>query len=159
MPLGELAKIVSNDYASKRDALKDEMIAKYRATKKKKADGTEETDVEASLNQKVTELEEEKSYIETMFEYNNIVTSYLDLTLEKQENGRTVKESAGSFDQNRKNELEAMKKYAKDDKEAMEDYENYQQMFNDKESGQSDSGKTADDIDFLGFIDGVLGVD
>jgi len=40
----------------------------------------------------------------------------------------------------------------------MKDYENYQQMFNDKESSQSDSGKSADDIDFLGFIDGVLGV-
>ena len=157
IPLDELAKIVSNDYASKRDALKNEMIEKYRATKASPAVAGQ-TDAQASLTEKVDELKEEKSYIETMFEYNNIVTSYLDLTLEKQENGRTVKESAGSFDQNRKNELEAIKKYAKDDEDAMKDYENYQQMFNDKESSQSDSGKSADDIDFLGFIDGVLGV-
>jgi hypothetical protein len=156
----KLATIISNDYTSKKNALKNEMMDKYLSTKESSTDPKEEAKKQAStLKEKADELKEEKSYIETMFEYNNIVTSYLDLTLEKQENGRTVKESVGSFDQNRKNELEAIKKYAKDDQAAMEDYENYQEMFNDKDSAQSDSGKSADDIDFLSFIDGVLGVE
>lgn len=154
----DLSKIIANDYQAKKDALKDTMMQKFKDATGANSNGSTAKITASEIDKKVKEVKEEKDYIETMYEYNNIVTSYLKLEEESADGTQEDRKVVGSFDQNRKNELEALKKYAKTDAE-MKEYEKYKNMFNDNNNQNDNNSKSVDDIDFLGFIDSVIGSD
>lgn len=156
----ELAKIIANDYKSKKDSLRDTMMKKLKALKgTSSGQGVNEiVDDGETIGNKKKKLENDKEYIETMFEYNNIVTSYLSLSKKGEKEDGSDREVVGSFGQNKKSELASLEKYkgSMNEQEQLE-YEEYKKMFSDDgSSGTSSTKNSMDSVDFIGFLDYVL---
>ena len=141
----DLVKLIVNDYDNKKKALTESMFEKYKKLDSSPGDGASD-EYSKSIDNAVKELEEDKDYVETIFEYNNIVSSYITLT---DEEGN----SAGSLASMRESELSDIQKYAEGDKD-QETYEKYESLFQDEEAS---SGASKDkSVDFTSFLDNIL---
>lgn len=142
---GDLVKLISDKYKADRQALINNMNERFYAiTKKKKSEGDDATatrgDLSAVAKDQVAEIEQHKERLETLFNYSNIVSSYLEA---KDQEDKVYKNTRV-----RQVELEGLKA----DEKAKADYELY---FSDaKEETAANSQLSAQGQ----FIDGILGI-
>lgn len=144
----DLAKLITNDYISKKDALKQSMMDKFKASTASSNPAQSSNDYTQNLAEKVKEIKEDKDYVETMYEYNNIVSSYLQFN---DKDGKDL----GTMKAMRESEFKDLDKYAKTPEER-DEYERYQDLFVQGDTSKGLTGKGAD-VNFLGFLDSVLG--
>ncbi|MCT4641610.1 MAG: hypothetical protein N4A33_04880 [Bacteriovoracaceae bacterium] len=156
----QLAKIIGNDYATKKRALIDSMMDKYNQMGlKKKVTGTEvtfedskDTKVDKLKSEKIKSIEDKKEYIATMYEYSNMISSFLELSVEKGSGDNKTREVVGTFSQLGSKEIEALKN-SKDEQDQIL-YQEYQGLFND--NNQTSAGQNQDK-GYLDFLDTILG--
>ena len=151
----QLKSLISDQYKSERAALKNSMMEKFnKLTKKKKlADGSMQEDTSADLvkvaEDTLVNIKNQKDRIETMVQYNNIITSYMSAKLG---DGDDAKETSLSYQ--RDIEMEHFKDKASDDeKQRVKDYDGYFEVNDDNSSNTDNKSLTVD----LGFIDTLLG--
>lgn len=155
----KLAQIIANDYKTKKNALKDTMMDKLNALRD--TNGTKKAkdfQAKGTIKLKEESLKNEKDYIDTMFEYNNIITSYLTLSKQGEGGKDSAREVVGSFGQNKNSEMASLEKYkANLTTEQQAEYDQYKEMFKNESSGSSNRKNSMDSVDFIGFLDDVLG--
>lgn len=118
----ELLSIVENKYKADRQAIIANMNDKLYAIRNKKKDDSIKTDI---AEDQINELEDSKERVETLFNYTNIVSSYVQL---KNEEG----EGRGN-NMAREIEEKGYSEYASDQRQE------YEEFFDDNE-GESNSG-------------------
>lgn len=153
----ELGDIISEQYKSERAALKNRMMEKFNkltkspSTTSSSTAPTENEDLSLVAEETISKMENEQERMETMFQYNNIITSYMEAKLGDGKDAETQ-----SLTYQREIEMGHFKEKAtEDEQERAQKYEGY---FDDETSKSTSSGTDAQSLSVdLNFIDGLLG--
>lgn len=149
---GDLKKIIADEYKSERDALKKSMMDKYnRLTKRdddtpppaSKKDELTESDL---AKENIENLAKQKETIQTLFQYNNVISSYMSAQIGE---GEDAEKTELSYQ--RDIELKGMSEFGDDEAKTAE----YTELLED-DSSSSGSGNEQMNVD-LNFIDTLLG--
>lgn len=148
-----LKTIIADEYKSERNALKKSMMEKFNRLTKKKPPGVPpgESFEEAQgviAAESLDNLDKQKETIQTLFQYNNVISSYMGAKVKGADDGDLVELSY-----QRDIELEGMKEFGDEDQQ--EKYETYSERFQDDEARVS-SGNEKMDVN-VQFIDSMLG--
>lgn len=148
-----LVTLIRDEYKSKRAALKKRMMEKFNQIRSKNSSGNSSQDIAQQEAQIATEslasLEKQKEKIQTLFQYNNVISSYMSAQLGEGEDAEKT-----DLSYIRQYELEGMSGEFGDE-ETKAQYEDYSQNFED-DNARSASGNEQMNVD-LGFIDSLLG--
>lgn len=150
-----LKSLIADEYTSERDALKKSMMDKFnrltnkdpKAPAKPGADNFK-IDEGNLATESISNLEKQKETIQTLFQYNNVISSYMSAKIGE---GDDAKSTELSYQ--RDIELEGMSEFG--DKNEKQKYENYKEMFKDEKSRKT-SGNEQMNVD-INFIDSLLG--
>ena len=133
----KITAIMEQEYKSKKMALIDSLNQKYLKEKKLTTDNKDKATVELQndiANQSLAEIEQHKKRIQNLFEYSNIVSSYL---VAKDDSGKEVSKNTVSRDLELQGNLE------------------YQKYFSDSDSS---SGGGSSNFVYSSAIDKILGI-
>jgi hypothetical protein len=141
MEIDEIKNLVSADFKSKRMALVDSLKERFRKESQMQV-GSQEADAQETFkglqndvaNQTIADIEQHKKRVETLFEYSNIVSSYLGI---EDSDGNIV----GSNVVGRNVEFEKNENVKND-------------YFNDQES----SGGSGGSLDYLQALELIVGI-
>jgi len=149
----ELARLISNQYKSQRASLKKSMMDKYNQTRNLVTSSMSDEEKTTAKASKLTEvaksnivnMEKEKEKLETLLQYNNILTSYLGATID---DGKDKTDTSLSYQ--RQIEMDLAKKSGDD-----EFVDEYSKFFDNGQEAQStqDANLQVD----INFIDSLLG--
>lgn len=151
-----LKKLIADEYKSEREALKKSMMDKFNRLTKKDDDPTapatastsdELTDAELAT-ENIENIAKQKETIQTLFQYNNVISSYMSAKVGE---GEDAEETELSYQ--RDIELQGMSEFGEEESKAKA--EEYTKMFED-ENARSSSGNEQMNVD-LNFIDTLLG--
>lgn len=149
-----LAKLIADEYKSQRAALKKSMMDKYNRIKEEKnaAGASAGPSIEEQEGQiaeeSISNLEKQKERIQTLFQYNNVISSYMSAELG---DGEDAEKTDLSYI--RQYELEGMNEFGNEDTKAK--YDEYSKTLQGDDD-RSASGNEQMSVD-LGFIDSLLG--
>lgn len=141
----QLVQLISDKYKAERKALINNMNDRFYSLTKKKSDKADDaaatvSDIKKVAEDQVAEIQQHKDRLETLFNYSNIVSSYLQ-----------AKDEQGEVSQNtraRQIEIQGLKEHDQDEAQ------NYEMYFSDSEDSNSDATLSAQGQ----FIDDILGV-
>ena len=141
-PVEDLIQLIEDKYKTERMALINNMRDRFYSMTKKKKDDDES--LAAVAKDQLKEVESHKERIETLLNYSNIVSSYLQV---EDQDGNKFKNTT-----TRMVEREGFEKHATDKDEAQR--QNYEAYFADTEQTKSSSGS----VNAGQLIDGILGI-
>lgn len=151
-----LKKLIADEYKSEREALKKSMMDKFNRLTKKDDDpaapaaastSDELTDAELAT-ENIENIAKQKETIQTLFQYNNVISSYMSAKVGE---GEDAEETELSYQ--RDIELQGMSEFGEEETKAKA--EEYTKMFEDENARES-SGNEQMNVD-LNFIDSLLG--
>jgi hypothetical protein len=156
----QLKNLISDQYKSERASLKHNMMEKFnRLTKKPTANNqTSAAATDAEIleiaQDTISSMENQSDRIETMVQYNNIITSYLEAGFDTNGDGKADGDKV-SLTYQRDIEMNKFKELSKDSDAAQtaSDYETY---FDDQQGDTPSTANSSLSID-IDFIDGLLG--
>ncbi len=152
-----LKTLISDEYKSEREALKHSMMEKFNRLTQKNNDPAApgapvadnfEQDKNVLAVESIDNIEKQKETIQTLFQYNNVISSYMSATIGEGEDAESTELSY-----QRDIELEGMTKFG--DESTQEKYEEYDKLLNQEDSRAS-SGNEQMNVD-VNFIDSLLG--
>tara|TARA_Y100000782_G_scaffold84715_1_gene91822 strand:+ start:12848 stop:14866 length:2019 start_codon:yes stop_codon:yes gene_type:complete len=141
-PVEDLVQLIEDKYKSERMALINNMKDRFYSMTKKKND--DEQSIANAARDQLKEMESHKERIETLLNYSNIVSSYLQV---KDEDGNEFKNTTA-----RMVEREGFEKHA--DPEDAAEQQNYEVYFADTEEAKSSQGS----LNAGQLVDGILGI-
>ncbi len=135
----DLVEIIKQDFKAKRMAMIDNLYSRFEKERKIKTGDTQDEDEKIQIkndiaNQTIADVEVHKKRVETLFEYSNIVSSYLEI--KNKETGETL----GSNAIGRKVELDS----------------NEELKQNGYFSSEEQSGGASGSLDYLSALDSIL---